>query len=277
MWETKAPRRHQEVICFSRSMDGGNVYPFMVRKDPNRNIRMWMSDGADDLSMRRWGFEYLRFGSKLTLSPDIASVSRSMDLSALESAVKPLERSLDSIEGWLTVSTVLVVVGLVIEYWYPFVGLIKSIRKSPPFPWKLLMEMIGGMLVTVGVVGELWFQSRASKIETFIRSDSHQIEALLNKEAADASREAAEANRTAASDKLARVQLEARLADRVLIAPDRFLAELTPLAGTAIDVFVFGSTPEIFNISHSIMGSLQRSHWVIHSMVGRRRGWREES
>ncbi|MBV9082482.1 MAG: hypothetical protein JOZ62_07405, partial [Acidobacteriaceae bacterium] len=28
-------------------VDGGNLYPFMVRKLPKRNIRIWMSDGAD--------------------------------------------------------------------------------------------------------------------------------------------------------------------------------------------------------------------------------------
>ena len=29
--------------------EGGNVFPFMVRKQPKRNIRVWMSDGTDDL------------------------------------------------------------------------------------------------------------------------------------------------------------------------------------------------------------------------------------
>ncbi len=30
-------------------LDGGNLYPYMVRKQPKRNIRIWMSDGMDDL------------------------------------------------------------------------------------------------------------------------------------------------------------------------------------------------------------------------------------
>lgn len=30
-------------------LEGGNVYPFKVRKEPKRNIRVWMSDGYDDL------------------------------------------------------------------------------------------------------------------------------------------------------------------------------------------------------------------------------------
>lgn len=32
-----------------QKQDGGNLYPFMIRKMPKRNIRVWLSDGADDL------------------------------------------------------------------------------------------------------------------------------------------------------------------------------------------------------------------------------------
>lgn len=30
-------------------LEGGNVYPFKVRKEPKRNIRVWLQDGANDL------------------------------------------------------------------------------------------------------------------------------------------------------------------------------------------------------------------------------------
>jgi enterochelin esterase family protein len=30
-------------------LDGGNVYPFKIRKEPKRNIRVWLQDGAGDL------------------------------------------------------------------------------------------------------------------------------------------------------------------------------------------------------------------------------------
>jgi enterochelin esterase family protein len=30
-------------------LDGGNVYPFKIRKEPKRNIRVWMQDGSGDL------------------------------------------------------------------------------------------------------------------------------------------------------------------------------------------------------------------------------------
>jgi enterochelin esterase-like enzyme len=30
-------------------LDGGNVFPFLIRKSPKKNIRVWLSDGAEDL------------------------------------------------------------------------------------------------------------------------------------------------------------------------------------------------------------------------------------
>lgn len=60
--------------------DGGNAYPFLVRKEKKRNIRVWLSDGADDLenehgswplqniqmanSLKRAGYDFhFRFGA----------------------------------------------------------------------------------------------------------------------------------------------------------------------------------------------------------------------
>jgi enterochelin esterase family protein len=60
-------------------LDGGNIYPFLVRKSPKKNIRIWMSDGTDDIenehgswplqniqmanSLKRMGYDYhFRFG-----------------------------------------------------------------------------------------------------------------------------------------------------------------------------------------------------------------------
>jgi len=28
-------------------IDGGNVYPFKIRKEPKRNIRVWLQDGTE--------------------------------------------------------------------------------------------------------------------------------------------------------------------------------------------------------------------------------------
>src|ERR1700737_4823955 len=116
-----------------------------------------------------------------------------MDLPTLETAIKALEKSLDSLGVWLAVSTALVVVGLIVE----FAEDLRELITERPFKWRLLRTMVGGLLITIGVAGELFIQFRASKVETEIRTDSQQVEALLNKQDADANKEAAHARNEA--------------------------------------------------------------------------------
>jgi len=49
--------------------EGGNVYPFKVRKEPKRNIRVWMSDGADDLENEHgsWPMQNIEMANSLKL------------------------------------------------------------------------------------------------------------------------------------------------------------------------------------------------------------------
>lgn len=72
----KFARVHSAVGSFTsiqwrskENVDGGNVYPFMVRKDPKRNIRMWMSDGADDLENNHgsWPMQNIEMANSLKL------------------------------------------------------------------------------------------------------------------------------------------------------------------------------------------------------------------
>ena len=50
-------------------LDGGNVYPFKVRKEPKRNIRVWMSDGADDLENNHgsWPLQNIQMANSLKM------------------------------------------------------------------------------------------------------------------------------------------------------------------------------------------------------------------
>ncbi len=50
-------------------LDGGNLFPFMVRKQPKRNIRMWMSDGSDDLENTHgsWPMQSIQMANSLKL------------------------------------------------------------------------------------------------------------------------------------------------------------------------------------------------------------------
>lgn len=138
---------------------------------------------------------------------------RDMDLPQLESAIKALEKSLDSLSVWLTVWTALVVLGLGVE----LADDLKKVVKERPMEWtKHLLVIGGGLLITIGVAGELFVQFKASKVETVLRADSHQVEALLNKQAADANKEAEEVRKEAASAliQISQAKKDAELARR---------------------------------------------------------------
>jgi enterochelin esterase family protein len=49
--------------------DGGNVYPFRVRRDPKKNIRIWMSDGIDDIENQfgSWPLQNLQLANSLKM------------------------------------------------------------------------------------------------------------------------------------------------------------------------------------------------------------------
>ena len=49
--------------------EGGDIYPFKVRKEPKRNIRVWMSDGHDDLENNHgsWPMQNIQMANSLKL------------------------------------------------------------------------------------------------------------------------------------------------------------------------------------------------------------------
>jgi enterochelin esterase family protein len=49
--------------------EGGDIYPFRVRRDPKKNIRVWMSDGADDLENQfgSWPMQNIQMANSLKL------------------------------------------------------------------------------------------------------------------------------------------------------------------------------------------------------------------
>ncbi len=52
-----------------QKQEGGYVFPFMVRKQPKRNIRVWMSDGTDDLENEHgsWPMQNIELANSLKL------------------------------------------------------------------------------------------------------------------------------------------------------------------------------------------------------------------
>lgn len=50
-------------------LDGGNIYPFRVRRDPKKNIRVWMQDGSEDLEQPTgsWPLQSLQMANSLKM------------------------------------------------------------------------------------------------------------------------------------------------------------------------------------------------------------------
>ncbi|HYM13604.1 MAG TPA: alpha/beta hydrolase-fold protein [Bryobacterales bacterium] len=48
-------------------IDGGNVYPFKIRKEPKRNIRVWLQDGSNDLenNFGSWPLQNIQMANSL--------------------------------------------------------------------------------------------------------------------------------------------------------------------------------------------------------------------
>jgi enterochelin esterase-like enzyme len=72
----KFARVHSTIGSFTsiqwhpeEKQDGGNLYPYMVRKLPKKNIRIWMSDGADDLenNFGSWPLQNIQLANSLKM------------------------------------------------------------------------------------------------------------------------------------------------------------------------------------------------------------------
>jgi enterochelin esterase family protein len=50
-------------------LDGGNIYPFRIRREPKKNIRIWQSDGMDDIENQAgsWPLEAIQLANSLKM------------------------------------------------------------------------------------------------------------------------------------------------------------------------------------------------------------------
>jgi len=125
-----------------------------------------------------------------------------MDLSALEGISRALERSLDFWGLMLLLATAVVVIGLVVEYWHDVQEFwMRLTWPMAAFPWDKFTALAGGILVTIGVAGELLVTYKASSAETRLRENSHKIEGLLTQQAGSAATSARIAHDEAAAVK----------------------------------------------------------------------------
>ena len=142
---------------------------------------------------------------------------------------KLLEEWSDRLGNWEEFWTAVVVFGLVVEYLPLILGIVKAVEKHAR-----LLEQAGGLLVIVGVAGELLVSRRAASVETDLRDISNAMLASALERAAKAEQAAAEAN-------LARVQLEQRMSPRNIDDSERreLIQLLSASAGQTVDIVVF--------------------------------------
>lgn len=107
----------------------------------------------------------------------------------------------------------------------------------------------------------------ATASERAALAEQHSAEA--NAKAEGFRLDIAKANETAERERLARLQLEARLADRTLtpIQQSILVAALSSSPRIVIDVATFGDTAEISGISRLIIESLVRAGWTVHPVT----------
>jgi hypothetical protein len=147
-----------------------------------------------------------------------------------------LEYSVDMWEVVAHVFTFLVASGLIIEYRAPFMNFIKT--RDPRY----IIESIGGVLVTIGVAGELLAGFRSTTQDGKLREANTEL-ARRSAELLAASHERiAELNLMAEQERLARVKIEARLAWRRITNEQfsRFVEVLKPYADSPASICLEG-------------------------------------
>ncbi len=107
---------------------------------------------------------------------------------------------------------------------------------------------------------------RAAKAEENL-GNAKKDAALANERAANAEKQAAKSNEIAERERLARLQLEARLAPRSLTpAQQKDLTEsLKPFSGTRLDIFIYGETSEMLSIGLTIASVATAAGWSVRT------------
>jgi len=185
-------------------------------------------------------------------------------------AKSSLEHSVDSWEAVAHIFTALVAVGLIIEYRGPFVNFWNT------HDWRYIRDSIGGILVTIGVAGELLTGFRATAKDGELR-EANSILALRATEALAASSERiVELNLEIAKAQEAAAKAEARAAEANLEL-ERFRAprhltdeqvrdmadRLRPFAGQEFDVTPYWDNSESLDFANELADLLVHdADWI---------------
>ena len=210
-----------------------------------------------------------------------------MDASTLESLIRSLETRSDSLGSWLKLWIACVVIGLLVEI--PVV-VAEHFHKLGPESnkWRnLFFKLVGPLLIAIGVCGELGVHVKTVGVEGDLRIANHSVVALVNKQAGEATerasknekeaaylrREAARLGKLAEDERLARVQIEEKVAPRRLTLEQvkTVAGRLRSFSGQRISFFAFAGDSEIVAIGDDILKALagpSSAGWKVTVSVG---------
>jgi hypothetical protein len=105
----------------------------------------------------------------------------------------------------------------------------------------------------------------AAANERAAKAEQHLGEA--NERASNAEKQAAKSNEIAERERLARLQLEARLAPRSLSPAQRddLANRLKPFSGTSLDIFIYGDTNEMLSIGLALTSVATAAGWSVRT------------
>jgi hypothetical protein len=151
----------------------------------------------------------------------------SIEDSRAANSPQALESKIDFLENVARFCAVVVIGGVVLEYLPKFIAFGKAPR------WALFKDLSGGLLIALGIAGEVLASMLSSRKEQQLRD--------LN------ARTVAELNLRAEQERLARVKLEARLADRRVSFEQRSIIgrELSQFTGRVLRLQVINDNEAI--------------------------------
>jgi hypothetical protein len=156
-----------------------------------------------------------------------------------------LEGSVDRFESAMHWFTALVAVGLIVEYREPFLKFIET------HDWRYIRDAVGGIMVTVGVAGELLIGFAASLKDGRLRDANSVLQSRLTELLTASNERIAELNLKAEQERNARVKLQSEMAGRYISSKQAlFLKEkLEPWRGIALVIVQGTETAEAWRFA----------------------------
>jgi hypothetical protein len=166
-----------------------------------------------------------------------------------------------------------------IEYRHEQKAFNRGIIRPPDKPnvWLFVFGILGAGLVAIGVAGEFWIHVKAGKLEADMREANRQLVALVDERASKNEREAAKLRKAAAGlekqaedERMARAELEDRVAWRRLTKDQQSVVAST-LWIFAGERAIFGydaGNVEALLFATDIEKTLEAARWRVFSPAG---------